>query len=172
MRFITLTFLTISSFISFFPNSSFARNELVMTKEVMYWTTCSRNSDSPCSRLIKIEMGRDVSDMRDEPCGYSDGTFSLTLSGPPETTVIIFGDYNFKKENGYLIIKKKDDRVIWLLDLISFPANQWFATKANDNSGAFETFYSASPIFDQSVSSIKWVNIQPKDQLTKLLLTD
>ena len=156
MRFITLTFLTISSFISCFPNSSFARNELIMTKEVMYWATCSRNSDSPCSRRIKIEIGRDVSDMRDEPCGYSDGTFSLTLSGPPETTVIIFGDYNFKKENGYLIIKKKDDIVIWLLDLISFPANQWFATKANDNSGAFETFYSASPTFEQFVSSVKW----------------
>jgi hypothetical protein len=172
MRFITLTFLTISSFIGCFPNSSFARNELIMTKEVMYWATCSRNSDSPCSRRIKIEIGRDVSDMRDEPCGYSDGTFSLTLSGPPETTVIIFGDYNFKKENGYLIIKKTDDRVIWLLDLISFPANQWFSSEANENSGAFETFYSASPIFDQSVSSIKWVNIQPKDQLTKLLLTN
>ena len=156
IRFITLTFFIISSFISFSPNSSFARNELVMTKEVMYWATCSRNSDSPCSRRIKIEIGRDVSDMRDEPCGYSDGTFSLTLSGPPETTVIIFGDYNFKKENGYLIIKKKDDRVIWLLDLISFPANQWFATKANDNSGAFETFYSASPTFEQFISSVKW----------------
>ena len=156
IRFITLTFFIISSFISFFPNSSFARNELVMTKGGMYWATCSRNSDSPCSRRIKIKMGRDVSDMRDEPCGYSDGTFSLTLSGPPETTVIIFGDYNFKKENGYLIIKKKDDRVIWLLDLISFPANQWFATKANDNSGAFETFYSASPTFEQFISSVKW----------------
>jgi hypothetical protein len=158
IRFITLIFLTISSFISCFPNSSFARNELVMAKEVMYWATHSRNSDSPCSRRIKIEIGRDVSDMRDEPCGYSDGTFSLTLSGPPETTVIIFGDYNFKKENGYLIIKKKDDRVIWLLDLISFPDDQWFASKANDNSGAFETFYSASPTFEQYVSSIKWAN--------------
>jgi hypothetical protein len=103
-------------------------------------------------------MGRDVSDMRDEPCGYSDGMFSLILSGPPETSVIIFGDYNFKKENGYLIIKKKDDIVIWLLDLISFPANQWFTSKANDNSGAFETFYSESPTFEQLVSSIKWEN--------------
>ena len=172
MRFITLTILTILSFISCFPNSSFARNELVMTKENMYWATCSRNSNSPCSRLIKIEMGRNVIDMRDEPCGYSDGTFSLTLSGPPETTIIIFGDYNFKKENGYLIIKKKDDRVIWLLNLTSFPSNQWFASEANDNSGAFETFYSESPNFEQSVSSIKWVNNQPKDKLMELLLTE
>ena len=172
MRFIKLIFLTISSFIICLPNSSYARNELVMTKEVMYWATCSRNSDSPCSRRIKIEVGRDVSDMRDEPCSYSDGTFSLTLSGPPETTAIIFGDYNFKKENGYLIIKKKDDRVIWLLDLISFPANQWFSSEANENSGAFETFYSASPIFEQSVSSIKWVNNQLKEELTELLPTN
>lgn len=170
MRFITLNFLTILSFIICIPNCSFARNELVMTKEVNYWSTIPLYSNSPCSRLIKIEMGRDVSDMRNEPCGYSDGVFSLTLSGPPETTIIIFGDYNFKKENGYLIIKKMDDRVIWLLDLISFPSNKWFSSEANEKSGAFETFYSESPVFEQSVSSIKWVNNKLNDEFTELLL--
>jgi hypothetical protein len=155
MRFIALKFFSILILTICFPDICFPKNELVMTKEAMYWSTFSIYADSPCSQRFKIEMGRNVSDMRDEPCGYSDGTFSLTLSGPPETTVIIFADYNFKKENGYLIIKKKNDRVICLHDLISFPANQWFSSKANEDLGAFEIFYSLSPVFDQFVSSIK-----------------
>ncbi len=85
----------------------------------------------------------------------------MTLTGPPGTTVTFFGKYNFKKGNGYLTLKKKDDRKIWLLDLISFPAGQWHTSEATDDSGAFEAFYNASPIFERSVSSIKWGNNDP-----------
>ena len=55
-----------------------------------------------------------------------------------------------------LTVKKKDNRKIWLLDLIYFPADQWFYSEANEDSGAFETFYNPSPNFDESISSIKW----------------
>ena len=154
----TTTFLIILSFLFCLPSLSFAKNELVMEKETLYWTNGCRAGEFDCYRLIHIEEGRDVPDMRDEPCGYSDGTFSLTLSGPSGTAVTFFGKYNFEKDNGYLILKKKDDRIIWLLDLISFPAGQWYTSKATDDSGAFEVFYSASPIFERSVSSIKWGN--------------
>ena len=94
--------------------------------------------------------------MRDKPCGLRDGKFSLTISGPPGTTVTIFGKYNFKKGNGFLTIKKKDHREIWLLDLIYFPAGQWFYTEATEDSVAFETFYNPSPNFEESIYSIKW----------------
>ena len=35
---------------------------------------------------------------------------------------------------------------------------------------AVETFYSESPVFEQSVSSIKWVNNKLNDEFTELLL--
>jgi hypothetical protein len=151
-----IAFLVSCSFLICFPVLGFAKDELVMQKEVMYWT--GTKSDTPCSQLINIELGRDVSDIRDELCGSVYGKFNLTLSGPPGTTVTLFGEYNFKEENGFLVIRKTDDQTLWLHDLISFPPNQWFSSQANKDSGAFETFYNSSPTFEDSVSSIKWSN--------------
>ena len=94
--------------------------------------------------------------MRDKPCFLRDGKYTLTLTGPPGTNVTLFGKFNFKKGNGFLTIKKKDNRKIWLLDLIYFPAGQWFYTEATEDSGAYETFYNPSPNFEESIYSIKW----------------
>ena len=151
-------FLTTLSYLICFPGLGSAKDELVMHKEVMYWSASNNYDDTACNELIKIDAGRDVADMRDEHCAQRNGKFSLTLSGPPGTTVTFFGNFNFKKENGFLIVKKKDDRKLWLLDLSDFPAGQWFSSEANKHSGAFEAFYNASPIFEESVSSIKWGN--------------
>ncbi|MBN4078254.1 hypothetical protein JYT29_02875 [Nitrospina gracilis] len=146
------------SFLICFPSLGFAKNELVMFKEVMYWAINGRGGDVACNQLINIEEGRDVPDMRNEPCAHDDGKFSVTLSGPPGTTVTFFGKYGFKKGNGFLTIKKKDDQMLWLWDLTAFPSGEWHTSEATDDSGAFEAFYNASPIFEQSVSSVKWGN--------------
>jgi hypothetical protein len=133
---------------------------LVMEKELMWWAINGQSGDSACFQLIYIEVGRDVPDMRDElraaGCGLNDGKYSLTLTGSPGTTVTFFGNYNFKKGNGFLIIRKKDDQKLWLLDLTDFPAGQWHTSKATDDSGAFEFFYNPSSMFEQQISSIKW----------------
>ena len=147
-------FLTALTILISFPGLSFGKDEMVMRKEPLDWTV-TRDGDV-CYKLIPIEVGEDVPDMRDKPCGLRDGKFSLTLSGPPGTTVTLFGKYNFKKGNGFLTIKKKDYREIWLHDLIYFPADQWFYSEANEDSGAYETFYNYSPIFEESIYSIKW----------------
>lgn len=155
-------FLIILSFLICFPGLSSAKDELVMKKELMWWAINGHSGDTACFQLIYIEVGRDVPDMRKEQCAYDEGKFSVTLSGPPGTTVTFFGEYNFKKGNGYLTIKKTDDRMLWLIDLTSFPDGQWHTSEANDDSGAFEAYYNASPIFDRSVSSIKWGEHSPE----------
>lgn len=142
-------------FIIFFPSMGFAKTELVMQKEVLNYSQMGIG-DQACMELIIIKEGRDVPDMRDEHCAYSEGKFNITLSGPPGTTVTFFGKYGFKKGNGFLTIKKKDDRMLWLWDLTAFPQGQWHTLEATDNSGAFEAFYNATPIFDQSIHSVKW----------------
>ena len=147
-------FLTALTVLIGFPGLSFGKDEMVMRKEPLDWAV-TRDGDV-CYRLFSIKVGDDVPDMRDQPCFFRDGKFSLTISGPPGTTVTLFGKFNFKKGNGFLTIKKKDNRKIWLLDLIYFPADQWFYSEANENSGAFETFYKYSPIFEESLYSIKW----------------
>tara|TARA_B100000686_G_scaffold215767_1_gene222666 strand:+ start:357 stop:857 length:501 start_codon:yes stop_codon:yes gene_type:complete len=148
------------SFLICFPSLGFAKDELVMHQELMWWQINGQSGDSACFQLIYIEIGRDVPDMRDElldaQCGLTDGKYSLTLTGAPGTTVTFFGKYNFKKGNGFLTIRKKDDQKLWLLDLTDFPAGQWHTSEATDDSGAFESFYNPSPMFEQQVSSIKW----------------
>lgn len=130
-----------------------------MEKEVMYWTL--GRTETACTPSIIIEAGRDVPDLRDEICGSVFGKFSITLSGPPGTTVTLFGNYNFSEDNGFLIIRKNDDQMLWLHDLVAFPAGQWSSSKADKDSGAFEAFYKASPIFEESVSSVKWGTSHP-----------
>ena len=152
-------FLTALTILIGFPSLSFGEGEMVMRKETLAWAVTI--DDDVCYRLFTIKVGEDVPDMRDQPCFFRDGKYTLTLTGPPGTTVTLFGKFNFKKGNGFLTIKKKDHRKIWLLDLIYFPAGQWFYSEANEDSGAFETFYNPSPIFDESISSIKW---GPNDQ--------
>ena len=150
-----ITIFTITLiFLIGFANCTFAKDEIVLRKETMYWAVTI--DDDVCYKLIDIEVGRDVADMRDEPCSLSDGKFSFTITGPPGTTVTLFGMYNFKKGNGFLIIKKKDDKKIWLQDIIDLPPDQWFYSEANDDSGAFDAFYNPSPMFEQSLHSIKW----------------
>ena len=153
-------FIILIIFIISFPIAGLAKDELVMEKELMWWAINGQSGDSACFQLIYIEVGRDVPDMRDElldaNCSLTDGKYSLTLTGPPGTTVTFFGKYNFKKGNGFLTIRKKDDQKLWLLDLTDFPADQWHTSEATDDSGAFESFYNPSPMFEQQVSSIKW----------------
>ena len=90
----------LSIFLTCFPIICFAKDELVMHKEFMYWE--STKSDSACGQLIYIEFGRDVPDLREEPCGSINGKYSLTLAGPPGTTLTLFGNYNYDKENGII----------------------------------------------------------------------
>ena len=147
-------FLTALTILIGFPDISLGKDEMVMRKETLPWAVTI--DDDVCYMLITIKVGEDVPDMRDKPCFLRDGKFALTISGPPGTTVTLFGKFNFRKGNGFLTIKKKDYRKIWLLDLIYFPADQWYYSEENEYSGAFETFYNPSPIFDESISSIKW----------------
>ena len=148
------SFLTALTILIGFPGLRLGKDEMVMRKETLPWAVTI--DDDVCYMLITIKVGEDVPDMRDKPCGLRDGKFSLTISGPPGTTVTLFGKFNFRKGNGFLTIKKKDYRKIWLLDLIYFPAGQWFYTEETEDSGAFETFYNPSPNFEESIYSIKW----------------
>lgn len=118
--------------------------------------------DSSCDELMNFASGKDFPDMRVLDCYHRTGKYTMTLTGPPGTTVTLFGNVSYGKERGYLIIKKKDDRQVWLLDLEDFFPDRWLQVEAQRQSGAYEAFYHAAPIFSQNVSSIKWGPWRPK----------
>jgi len=151
-------FATTLTLFIFFTSSGFASDgELMLDKLRMDYNI--NLGDSACDELMYIDSGKDVPDMQDGyPCYQRTGRYTMTLSGPAGTTVTLFGKHSFEKERGYLVIKKKDDRLVWILDLEDFPHRQWFVSMATKDSGAYETFYNSAPIFEQNVSSIKWGN--------------
>jgi hypothetical protein len=121
--------------------------------------------DSSCGGLMNIDSGKDIPDMRVFNCYHSSGKYTMTLAGPPGTTVTLFENFSYGKERGYLIIRKIDDRQVWLLDLEDFPSDRWSQVEAERQSGAYEAFYHATPIFNQQISSIKWGTWWPKGGL-------
>jgi hypothetical protein len=112
--------------------------------------------DSACDEVNYIDIGRNVPDMRRFPCYARTGKYNVTLTGAAGTTLTLFGSFTYGSENGFLVIRKKDDSLVWILHLEDFPNGKWSTQEANNISGAFDVFYSAAPIFEQNVSSIKW----------------
>lgn len=138
-----------------FAGNSFAdEGELTLYLEVHYFNYSMQITD--CDRVLRIKNGEDVSDVRNLACFERDNELTLTLTGPAGTTITLYSGYNFKNEGGYLIIKKKDDRLVWLLDLESFPRGKWHTEDAKGDSGAYDVFYEGGPALNHNVSSIKW----------------
>jgi hypothetical protein len=139
-----------------FSQTVFANaGQLVLDKIVLDSDTTI--GDSSCDELMNIAAGKNVPDMRrDFPCYERTGIYTATLEGPAGTTVTLFGGFAYGKQRGYLTIKKTDDRQVWILDLEDFSRDQWLKMEAQKQSGAFEFFYHAAPIFSQNISSIKW----------------
>jgi len=136
----------------------FARQELMLSKEQQFDASPSIDSfHTDCDSLFYVDSGKDIPDMRRDFRNYfCRGMYTLTLDGPPGTTVTLFGGYYFDQKRGYLVLRKKDNRKIWLLELDDYPGNQWSTTKASAQSGAYDAFYYPAPNFRRNVSSVKW----------------
>jgi len=137
----------------------FAKQELMLSKEQLFDTGPAIDGDSRCdfAPLYYVDSGEDVADMRrDFPYYFCQGMYTLTLDGPPGTTVTLFGSFNYSQQRGYLVLRKKDDRKVWILELEEFPGDQWTTLEADSKSGAYEVYYHPAPNFRRRVSSVKW----------------
>ena len=97
----------------------FAKQELILSKEQLFDTgPAIDNSHRDCDSLFYVDSGKDIADMRRDFRNYfCEGMYTLTLDGPPGTIVTLFGSYYFGQERGYLVLRKKDNRKIWLLEV-------------------------------------------------------
>jgi len=114
-----------------------------------------------CPGLRNWGDERDSPDLRNDMRNWHcQGRYSLAIEGSKGKMVTLFAGFNYGKERGYLIVRKLDDKKVWVPDLMIFPANQWVSLPPEDGHieeyGSFEIFFSPSPNFDQKVSSLKW----------------
>ncbi len=109
-----------------------------------------------CIAMYDVKFGRDVADMREFRDFLCQGRYEMTVRGEPGRTVTLYAQFNYGKSNGFLVVRKKDDRKVWILDLESLPPGQWTTIPASRDSGGYEAFYRQAPLFDQNISSVKW----------------
>lgn len=131
--------------------------QLTLYSEFNYFE--STRSPTNC-RLINVVLGDDlpnlVNNLANTPCSYQQSLITSTLEGPAGTMVTLFAKQTFGKEGGYIVVRKTDDKKVWLLDLMDFPDKQWKTIEASADSGGYEVYFKNGPAFDTNVASLKW----------------
>lgn len=133
---------------------SASESELTIYMEVLYYNISMTTVD--CDRLIYIQAGKNLSSFNNLPCHLRDGKVTATLTGPAGTSVTLFGNLTYGQDKGYIVIRKTDERMIWLRDLMDFPDSKWKTIEGDSESGGYEVFYKAGPAFDSNIASLKW----------------
>ena len=109
-----------------------------------------------CTGIYDVKFGRNVSDMREYRNFQCLGRYEMIVRGDEGRTVTLYAQFNFGQENGFLVVRKTDDRLVWIYDLEDLPPGQWTTTPASRQSGGYEAFYHNGSGFDQNISSVKW----------------
>ncbi len=107
-----------------------------------------------CADLITIKNNKNWADFIHYDLSASDGYFTANLNGPAGTSVTLYGLEDFKENQGYLIIIKKDDSAIEIEDFTAFAPGQW--TEIDKEAGSYSVYYQPHQNFKSSVSSVKW----------------
>lgn len=130
------------------------RGALVLNKIPVYEFQAARTLG--CTGIYDVKFDRNVSDMREFRNFQCLGRYEMTVRGEPGRTVTLYAQFNYGKDGGFLVVRKKDDRTVWINDLESLPSGQWTTVEADSQSGGYEVFYQAVSGFDQNISSVKW----------------
>ena len=109
-----------------------------------------------CIAMYDVKFGRNVADMREFRDFLCQGRYEMTVRGEPGRTVTLYAQFNYGKSSGFLVVRKKDDRKVWIPDLESLPPGQWTTVEAGSQTGGYEAFYRKASGFDQNISSVKW----------------
>ncbi|MBC8283244.1 MAG: hypothetical protein H8E32_05465 [Nitrospinae bacterium] len=159
MRFKIILILSLLSYCIATPGWGKERkSELVLYKDIKDPLTMHMKG-RVCKRVLVIQKGKDLTaanKMRDRFC---EGEYTLSLDGPPGTTVTIYGQYFFGKKRGYLTLTKTDHQKVWVWNFKSFPDKRWMVSQANEDTGGYESFFQASPGFNMNLGSVKWDEI-------------
>lgn len=109
-----------------------------------------------CNGSLTLKENKNAGDLRSFEQYFCDGAYSVILEGPAGKIVTLFGAFQFKKERGLLIIRKKDSKDIWVEELQAYPEGKWHTVPARNMYGSFDVFYVPAPRFRARIRSIKW----------------
>ena len=136
------------------PQAAEQRGALILYKEPLVEFEGKRRPD--CDALYDVKAGKNVPDMRDFRQYFCVGRYTVTLKGEKGTTITLFGQFNYKKGAGFMVVVKNDNRKIWLDNLEDFPSGKWVNFKANRDTGAYQIYYKSMSRFSENISSIQW----------------
>ena len=121
------------------------KTEVVLFKELLEaGTLFGKGRD--CNEVYTIKKGRDYPDLRDMNNYFCEGEYSLTLDGPPGTTITVYGQFFFGEAHGYLTLTKTDHRRVWLCDLEDFPDGKWVVAEPTRTQGLMKCIFMPAPI--------------------------
>ena len=155
MRFIgSITIFVI--FFGFSPLISLA-GELALLKEDITEEGTRHSLVDSCSGIFYVKQGENIPDMRDFHDYSCEGVYSLTLEGSSNTTVTLFGNLFNITDRGYLVLRKTDDRKVWIIYLESFEPGTWLHVDPEDTRyGSYDIYYHEGWHFERHISSVKW----------------
>ena len=152
-----LRFLVVVSLLCVSVQSGFAveqRGDLILYKEPLYEIEDDRKN--ACVSIYDVDYGKNVDTMRHFRDFWCQGRYTLTVAGDKDRVVTLFAEFNYKKDRGFMVLRKLDDRKVWLINLEDVPPGKWVRRKANEDSGGVEIFFYEKPQFSQRISSVKW----------------
>ena len=110
-----------------------------------------------CDGRLSLDENKNADDLRRSLAEYfCDGAYSVVLDGPAGRMVTLFGSFQYNKERGFIIIRKKDSKGIWVEELQAYPERKWHSVPARGMYGSFDVFYVPAPRFRTHIGSIKW----------------
>lgn len=111
---------------------------------------------SNCNGLYSVDGGKNYSSLSDFVYFYCNGGYTFTLDGPANTTVTLFGNPDYRVDWGYLIVRKTNDKRIWLTDLNYLKSGGWQTVEGKNGYGDYQYYYKDSPDFSEKIASVKW----------------
>ncbi len=151
----TRQFVLSSIFILFFIPPSFANNQAelqLFKRDPFLLGPCE-----PCTDLFSVAENKNLKDLTTYNLHSQTGFYYMHLLGKAGTTVTIFGQDNHEKNQGYLIVYKKDDSPVIIEDIDQFAPKQWTFNKGlKGYSGDYLAWYEPYPSFKHHVSSVQW----------------
>ena len=110
-----------------------------------------------CGDYVTLKEGKSLSSMTDFYLYLQDGYYEVSLMGSSGATITLFGANHYSTEQGFLVIIKRDDKIVSIEDLEAFAPDTWVKVGAKEGvTGAYSTYYHPFPRFKNNIRSGKW----------------
>lgn len=108
-----------------------------------------------CTDLFRLKENDNRKDFRQYNLDTQTGSYLIDLTGPEGTIVTLFGSQNFLREQGYVILVKRDDRPIAVGELDDLPPHQWVEV-GTPRTGIYSVWYHPFDRFKERIASVRW----------------